>query len=251
MASHPPGQCCTVAIKHEGESTGEMKKIGDTETYFAYPPDKKQTSPCILLLTDVFGHKFINVQLLADQFAAAGYLVCMPDLFHGDPMPLVRPPGFDFFKWLRDPPGHLPDRVDPVIEEVMKTLRGSEYGVKKLGAVGYCYGAKYVIRGLKEGGGVDAGFIAHPSLVDVEELKAIRGPISIAAAETDTIFPDEKRHETEVILKEIGRPYQINLYSHVEHGFAVRCDLSKRENKYAKEQAFYQAVQWFDEHLKR
>lgn len=163
----------------------------------------------------------------------------------------------------------------------MKTLRGSEYGVKKLGAVGYCYGAKYVIRGLKEGGGVDAGFIAHPSLVDVEELKAIRGPISIAAAgmffamaklvaaavvvgelatrgadetvhaETDTIFPDEKRHETEVILKEIGRPYQINLYSHVEHGFAVRCDLSKRENKYAKEQAFYQAVQWFDEHLKR
>ena len=45
-------------------------------------------------------------------------------------------------------------------------------------------------------------------------------------------------------------PYQINLFSHVEHGFAVRADLSKKPVKFAKEQAFYQAVQWFDEYLK-
>ena len=61
-------------------------------------------------------------------------------------------------------------------------LRGSEYGVKRLGAVGYCYGAKYVVRGLGEGGGVDVGFIAHPSFVETDELKQIKGPLSIAAA---------------------------------------------------------------------
>jgi hypothetical protein len=32
-------------------------------TYFAYPEDK-QTENAILILTDVIGHKFINVQLL-------------------------------------------------------------------------------------------------------------------------------------------------------------------------------------------
>ena len=224
----------------------------------------------------------INAQLIADQFAANGYFVVVPDLFHGDPMPLERPAGFDFFKWLKGEPGHFVDRVDPVIADVVKALKGKEFGVQRLGAVGYCYGAKYVVRGLKEGGFLDVGFLAHPSFVEAEELRAITGPLSIAAAgmflsggaywlrlwlggrgliwrvademvyaETDTIFPAEKRHESEVILKETKQPYQINLYSHVEHGFAVRVDLSKKENKFAKEQAFYQAVQWFDEYLKQ
>lgn len=52
MASNAPGQCCTVGVKHEGSPTGEMKKIGDIETYFAYPKDKK-TDNAILILTDV------------------------------------------------------------------------------------------------------------------------------------------------------------------------------------------------------
>lgn len=44
--------------------------------------------------------------------------------------------------------------------------------------------------------------------------------------------------------------YQINLFSGVEHGFAVRGDVSKRHIKFAKEQAFLQAVNWFDQYLK-
>lgn len=44
--------------------------------------------------------------------------------------------------------------------------------------------------------------------------------------------------------------YQINLFSGVEHGFAVRGDISKKHIKFAKEQAFFQAVAWFDEHVK-
>jgi dienelactone hydrolase len=91
--------------------------------------------------------------------------------------------------------------------------------------------------------------MAHPSFVEEEELAAITGPLSIAAAETDSIFTAEKRHKSEVILKETGHPYQINLYSGVVHGFSVRCDTSKPIEKFAKEQAFYQAVAWFDAFL--
>jgi dienelactone hydrolase len=91
--------------------------------------------------------------------------------------------------------------------------------------------------------------MAHPSFVDEDELRGFQGPLSIAAAETDTIFPSEKRHRSEEILKEGGQPYQINLYSGVVHGFAVRGDINKKVEKFAKEQAFYQAVQWFDNYL--
>jgi len=88
-----------------------------------------------------------------------------------------------------------------------------------------------------------------PSFVDEAELRAIEGPLSIAAAETDEIFPTEKRHQSETILAETKQPYQINLYSGVVHGFSVRGDPSVKHEKFAREKAFLQAVQWFDEYL--
>lgn len=106
---------------------------------------------------------------------------------------------------------------------------------------------QYVVRHYKSG--IDVGFVAHPSFVEEEELEAITGPLSIAAAETDSIFPTPKRHKSEEILRKSALPYQINLYSGVIHGFAVRCDLSKKIERFAKEQAFLQAVHWFDEWL--
>lgn len=116
--------------------------------------------------------------------------------------------------------------------------------------MGYCFGAKYVIRHLlPDSGKIDVGYCAHPSFVEDDELSAIKGPLSIAAAETDQIFPAEKRHKSEEILKETKQPYQINLYSGVSHGFAVRGDLSNQVEKYAKETAFVQALQWFEAHL--
>ncbi|EXJ53844.1 esterase/lipase [Cladophialophora yegresii CBS 114405] len=254
MTSHPPGACCYKGVKHEGEATGEFSQLGDFEIYTKYPEDKN-TEYGILIITDVIGHRFNNAQLIADQFAANGYFVMMPDLFDKDPIPLNRPGDFDIMKWLNgeyhpDKKAHLPPVVDPIIDACLIEMR-TKYNVKKLGAVGYCFGGKYVVRHLRpDSGKIDAGYTAHPSFVEAAELKDIKGPLAISAAETDQIFPAEKRHETEVILKELGLPYQINLYSGVEHGFAVRGDLKNRVATYAKENAFLQAVQWFEEHLR-
>lgn len=240
------GQCCVIGVKHEGTATGEVKTVGGVRTYVSYPKDKS-TQNAIIIFTDVMGIDLINVQLIADQFAANGYFVAIPDLFNGNVVALNPPADFDLMKWISTEMPHVPT-VDPIIEATIKELRGS-YGVKKLGAVGYCFGGKYVCRWLKEGK-VDAGFTAHPSFVEADEVRGIEGPLSIAAAETDQIFPAPKRHETEEILQKHTVPYQINLFSDVVHGFAVRCDLSKKREKFAKEQAFLQAVAWFDEYVR-
>ena len=145
--------------------------------------------------------------------------------------------------------GHGIDQIDPIISRVISYLK-SELGVKKLGGVGYCYGAKFVARFSAQGRGLDASCMAHPSFVDADEIKAMVIPLSIAAAETDEIFPAPKRRETEDLLKDMKIPYQLCLYSDVEHGFAVRTDLSNKRGKFAKEAAFLQHVQWFDEHVK-
>lgn len=85
--------------------------------------------------------------------------------------------------------------------------------------------------------------------MDEEELASITGPLCIAAAEIDDIFSAEHRYQSEKILRKLGFPYQITLYGGVVHGFSVRCDPSKKLERVAKEQAFFQAVQWFDEYL--
>ena len=201
MASNAPAKCCTVGVKHEGQAKGQMKNIGNSEsilitnssspkkltspvsTYFSYP-ESKDTSTAILILTDVIGHEYINAQLIADQFAANGYYVVMPDLFEGDPIPLNRPDDFDIMKWLTTSgpsKGHTFQQVDPIVDAVIKDMKQNQ-GVKKIGAVGYCFGAKYVARFMTGGKGVDVGYMAHPSFVDADEVKALTGPLSIAAA---------------------------------------------------------------------
>ena len=81
-------------------------------------------------------------------------------------------------------------------------------------------------------------------------MQNVREQITDPLAETDHIFPAAKRRETEDLLADMKIPYQITLYSDVVHGFAVRADVSQKRNKFAKEAAFLQHVQWFDEYLK-
>lgn len=113
--------------------------------YLATPAiDKRHEGVGLLYIPDVIGI-WQNSKLMADQLAANGYLTLIIDVLNGDPVPLNRDDSFDFMGWLTkgstgDNP-HTKEAVDPIVVEAIKTLKES-YGVKKLGALGYCFGAK-------------------------------------------------------------------------------------------------------------
>lgn len=88
-----------------------------------------------------------NSRLLADEFAANGYLTLLLDTFNGDPLPVrsVLNDEVDIPSWLArgstgDNP-HNESAVDPIVKDAIRVLK-DEYNVKRLGAVGYCFGAK-------------------------------------------------------------------------------------------------------------
>jgi dienelactone hydrolase len=120
---------------------------------------------------------------LADTMARAGYLVVLPDYYKNDAVP-KNTTGFDLNTWVAR---HPPAVVDPIIDATIKYMRG-ELGVKNIGVVGYCFGGRYVARFLAPGKGIQAGFTAHPSMVEKAEWQGITGPLSIAAAGTFSFF---------------------------------------------------------------
>ncbi|KAK9241453.1 dienelactone hydrolase [Lipomyces kononenkoae] len=227
MSSNPPGLCCLSGVKH-GDKTS--KKI-------------------IFVATDIFGHVLSNVQLIADDFASQGYYVVVPDLFGGEAIPWTP------FEKLGEVEGlaewfdrHKLEVVEPIVDKVLSHVK-QDFAPTSIGAVGYCLGAKYVVRLLGEKK-IDAGAIAHPSYVTDDEVKKVTLPLNISAAQNDPIFTLENRVKTEKTLTKNGSIFEIAVYSGVTHGFACRVDPTIAVAKYAKEKAFFSQVAFFAQYLK-
>lgn len=57
-------------------------------------------------------------------------------------------------------------------------------------------------------------------------------PLFLSCSEVDHTFPTESRNKAIDILQKAGKPYQLQVFSGVEHGFALRCNL---DNPYERE----------------
>jgi len=240
---------CVNGVLTEGNSTGVFKDVGGVSTYFAYPPGKKEKTSdvAILYLTDIFGVQLVNNRL-ADSFALAGYLVVEPDLFNNDSIGVnqIGDPSFNITAWSAR---HPASGVDAIVNSTISYMR-NELGVKKIGAVGYCFGGKYVARFLADGKGLDAGFTAHPSNVVASEWQGVAGPLSIAFGQLDGSNTPPQRAAAEAIFSANNATFQTSLYAGAEHGFAVRTNLTDPKKAFAQESAYFQAVRWFEAWIK-
>ncbi|KAK5072404.1 hypothetical protein LTR51_005040 [Lithohypha guttulata] len=243
------GQCYDEGVINNGTPVGMTEQINGESLYLSYPRNENQ-SVAILYLTDIFGNALVNNRLLADSLARAGYFVVMPDLFRGDPVPADAlsggSPGFNITTWRAR---HPQSQIEEVIQSAISTTRG-QFGASRVGAVGYCFGGKYVARFLAPGRGLDAGFTAHPSATTADEWRAIAGPISIAFGDLDNSNTADNRTNIESIFQGGNKTYQTTLYANAEHGFAVRTNLTDRKKAFAQESAYFQAVRWFDAWMK-
>jgi len=271
--------CCLSGSVHSGTPQGREETIAGVSCYISSPSSGSK-SKSIIYITDIFGYKFKNVRLHADNYAKAGFYVYVPDFHDGDSLPEeflqnVEPPlkkreeltlvdktknaaivPTTLGPWLVS---HREGVTLPKIDAFVNHVR-SIPGTNKIGAVGFCWGGRYAIleahgpRTNSEGatiGGVDAAFAAHPSLVSIPaDFEAVTKPLSLAVGTKDSLLSEEQIGQIQDILaKKVDLPKEIRIYEDQVHGFALRGDWSSEKDKKAMDEAEKQGIEWFEKYL--
>jgi len=251
-----------------------------SQAYISKPSDYPHTpSRLLLLLTSGTGIHSTNNQIQADRFASEGFVVVMPDLFDGDPAPnstkttvpdssasipsTSSPSSFlDKFKtkigetaksflidmWLAR---HTDDKVLPLLHRVLDAIRDEFADAVSHGggvyAVGYCFGARYVLLLASErtphqlgiptpwsagqkasdeegqeikkvGPYVKAGALAHATMVSKDDFQGLKAPVSLVCVESDPLFPDDVRMAGEDYMSKNEVEHEVSVYPGVPHG---------------------------------
>lgn len=239
-----PGDCCIkTKFKHTGPGAGKIITIAGIQTYISEPKETKGPKKIIFFLSDVFGPFLPHNEYIQDYFAQQGYTVLGPDYFFGDYMQNHTEPDFLGRRdaWF----AQLLKKARAAMPEWLNTIR-EMYGPHALYcSAGYCFGASFTLdQAAKDG--IVAAAIAHPSFLNEDHFKNITKPVFLSLAESDLMFPLSSRRRAEDILFANKATYHVQLFSGVEHGFAVRGDPEIENDRWAMEESARGIVNWLN-----
>jgi len=214
-------ECCANAGIHaKHHAKGTFETLAGTKTYVTGGSD--DSSKAVIILPDIFGNEFINVQKQADDIAAAGFKVYIPDQFNGNAMDPHDSKVWDKLgEWLKT--NGPKDNALKVAKALVEHL-SQDGKTKSIQMVGNCYGCKPIVLILgdeKFGKHVKAVVFNHPSFLEKSDVDKVHVPIHINESENDKMFTPELREHWEKALKEknLGSFKQ---YPGTQHGFTVR-----------------------------
>ena len=97
-----------------------------------------------------------------------------------------------------------------------------------MAALGYCWGASGALAVAAKGVGlVDCISLAHPSNATKSEIDNVVVPVQILAPEYDPMFTKELRDYASATVPSLGLAYNLQYFPGLEHGFAIRGDPGK------------------------
>ena len=153
---------------------------------------------------------------------------------------------------------HTSEKVMPILHRVIAACQDEFADAISSGggiyAVGYCFGARYVLLLAAEkplppagGGGflpwisgsqakpsegdasgpktegpfIKAGALAHPTLVSKNDFFGLKAPVSVVAVEDDPVFPDEVRCAGEDYMSRNNVEHEVQVYPSMPHGMCT------------------------------
>ena len=237
-----PGSASTYPA-HLSFPPGKEVKYGGVDCYSV----NEQSTHIVIYSTDVFGWRHANNRQNAEQIAASGFHVVMPDMFDGNAVTAeqVKEKGMQWVQteWLSNNPR---EERAAVLATVVVDLKQKHNNTAGTQAVGYCYGAPGVLL-LYGKGLVSAGVVAHPSGFTKDNVALCHKPTLFNCAETDPAFTPDIRQHWQQTLGKSSVPTKFVDYPGTLHGFAVRDDGSA-VGVAARQSAIQETVAWLKQH---
>jgi carboxymethylenebutenolidase len=205
----------SIALSPDGRPTGDM------DAYLALPPSGH--GPGIVMLQEIFG---VNTAMRAkaEDLAAAGYVVVVPDLFwrlqrrvdlgYGE---ADRQQGFGFMKQF-DMAGGAADAADAALWLATQPACSG-----KIGFVGFCLGGKVAVLAAARTPDVAAvvSFYGVKLEDNMAELASLRAPFQFHVGDKDAHIPAAGIDKVRAAVAE--RPgAAVHVYPGAQHGFFNR-----------------------------
>ena len=123
-------------------------------------------------------------RLYADQLAAEGFFVFLPDIFHGDALR----EGWDktiFMEWMQKHPQEMQvNQLDRLLTDMHQ-----QYKPKSVSCIGFCWGGRHACM-LANSDKVSSAVVAHGSFITKEVVEAVTQPMLFLFA--DKVLTDQR-----------------------------------------------------------
>ncbi len=225
-------------------SNVDLKVNGDNAYAFVAEPDDNARHPGVVMIQEWWGIE-PHIRQLAQRLAAEGFVVAVPDLYHGK---IATEPD-EAQKMVMMIRGNVEKAAREIIGalDTLKAMPNVE--PKKLGLMGFCVGgflAYYVASRYPDLGAVvpfyGAGYDPTP-----EEVAKVNAPVLAIYGSRDPSVPLEQVRKIERMYKEAGKEITVKVF---DAGHAFLNPDHGMGNEKAAAEAWPLAVNFLKQHLK-
>jgi len=225
-------------------SNVDLKVNGEGAYAYIAQPDDDAQHPGVVLIQEWWGIE-PHVCNLAQKLAAEGFVVAVPDLYHGK----VATEPDDAMKMVMMLRHNMERASNEIIGalETLKALPGVE--PKKLGLIGFCVGGflTYTVAALASDLGAVIPFYGGGYDPTPEEVAKVTAPVLAIYGSRDDGIPPSQREKIEHLYREAGKDFTLKTY---DAGHAFLNPDHGMGNEQAAAEAWPLAVNFLREHLK-
>src|SRR5438067_6338211 len=191
-------------------SNVDLKVNGDGAYAYVAQPDDKAKHPGVVLIQEWWGIE-PHIRDLAHRLAAKGFVVAVPDLFHGK---VVTEPD-EAQKMVMMIAGNIDKAAREIIGalETVKAMPNVE--PKKLGLIGFCVGGllAYVVASRYPDLGAVVAFYGGGYDPTPEDVAKVNAPVLAIYGSHDASIPMDQVEKISRMYKEAGKDYTLKVYN--------------------------------------
>ena len=221
-----------------------LKVNGDDAYAFVAQPDDNAHHPGVVLIQEWWGIE-PHIRQLAQKLAADGFVVAVPDLYHGK---IATEPN-EAQKMSMMIRGNVEKAAKEIIGALDTVKAMPNVEPKKLGLMGFCVGGflTYVVASRYPDLGAVVPFYGGGYDPTPEDVKNVTAPVLACYGSRDGSIPQKQIQKIERMYKEAGKDFTVKVYN-AGHAF-INPDHGMGNEKAAAE-AWPLAVNFLKQHLR-